>query len=351
MKDITDTRSKMAGLLALLLLAGLALGTTGAKTALAAGDSRVFPETGHTVSGKFLDYWNNNGGLAVFGYPITDAQNEMDSETGKVYLTQWFERNSFQLHPEFAGTRYEVELGLLSKRLTANRLKNDPAFQPGATKAGFYYFPQTKHYVSPLFYTFWQQNGSLDRLGFPISEEQTETDPATGKAFLAQWFERARLEYHPENAAPYKVELGLLGNEIKGSNPANVLKLLYQSLNNATYQQAYSYWETPTQNPGAFNAWVQGYAKLASVSFVSGPYQVSTGAGNSFAAVPSVIKAVNKDGTTQNFYGCYVTHRDNLAFDQPWAISKGMIQLDTTGASTAALLDKGAGVCASAGVN
>src|SRR3978361_1826906 len=56
-----------------------------------ASDSRFFPETGQTVSGKFLDYWNNNGGLAVFGYPITDAENETDSENGKVYLTQWFE--------------------------------------------------------------------------------------------------------------------------------------------------------------------------------------------------------------------------------------------------------------------
>jgi hypothetical protein len=43
------------------------------------------------------------------------------------------------------------------------------------------------HYVSQLFYTFWQQNGSLDRLGFPISEEQTETDPATGKPLMAGW--------------------------------------------------------------------------------------------------------------------------------------------------------------------
>ncbi|NWJ53202.1 MAG: hypothetical protein HXX14_20330, partial [Bacteroidetes bacterium] len=60
--------------------------------ALAAEASQYFPETKHTVSGKFLDYWRNNGGLPTYGYPITDAQMETDPETGKQFLTQWFER-------------------------------------------------------------------------------------------------------------------------------------------------------------------------------------------------------------------------------------------------------------------
>ena len=35
--------------------------------------SRYFPETGHTVSGNFLRYWNGFGGLASFGFPISDV--------------------------------------------------------------------------------------------------------------------------------------------------------------------------------------------------------------------------------------------------------------------------------------
>src|SRR3954469_13199318 len=83
----------------------------------AADDSQYFPETGKTISGKFLQYWKANGGLATYGFPITDAKDEVDPETGKTFLTQWFERNRFELHPENAGTPYEVLLGLLGKDL------------------------------------------------------------------------------------------------------------------------------------------------------------------------------------------------------------------------------------------
>ena len=78
-----------------------------------AEDSRYFPETGKTVSGKFLEYWQSNGGLATYDFPITEAKPEVDPETGKTFLTQWFERNRFELHPENAGTKYEVLRGLL----------------------------------------------------------------------------------------------------------------------------------------------------------------------------------------------------------------------------------------------
>jgi hypothetical protein len=44
-----------------------------------------------------------------------------------------------------------------------------------------------------------------------------ETNPTDGKQYLTQHFERARLEYHPENAGtPYDVLLGLLGRELTG---------------------------------------------------------------------------------------------------------------------------------------
>ncbi|MEO5952271.1 MAG: hypothetical protein ABIQ44_07390, partial [Chloroflexia bacterium] len=38
--------------------------------------TKTFPETGKTVTGLFLDYWNSNGGLAQQGYPISDAMQE-----------------------------------------------------------------------------------------------------------------------------------------------------------------------------------------------------------------------------------------------------------------------------------
>src|SRR6476646_11294314 len=105
-----------------LMVLGLFLSLVPQGIRAADDTSQFFPETNHTVTGKFLEYWRGNGGLAAYGYPITDAKNEVDPETGKTFLTQWFERNRFELHPENAGTKYEVLLGLLGKDLNRDEL-------------------------------------------------------------------------------------------------------------------------------------------------------------------------------------------------------------------------------------
>jgi subtilisin family serine protease len=74
-----------------------------------------FPETGHTLSGVFYDYWRRYGGLAIFGYPISEPLQEGG------LLVQYFERNRFEFHPENRGTRYEVLLGLLGNDLARSR--------------------------------------------------------------------------------------------------------------------------------------------------------------------------------------------------------------------------------------
>src|SRR5437588_7463529 len=66
----------------------------------AQGDSRTFPETGKTVKGKFLAYWNGHGGLAQQGYPISDEMQEISDTNGKTYTVQYFERAVFEAHPE-----------------------------------------------------------------------------------------------------------------------------------------------------------------------------------------------------------------------------------------------------------
>lgn len=81
----------------------------------AASGDRYFPETGFTVPAIFAGYWDKHGGLPIFGYPITAAQMENG------YLTQYFERNRFEYHPEYAGTPSEVLLGLLGVDITRHR--------------------------------------------------------------------------------------------------------------------------------------------------------------------------------------------------------------------------------------
>jgi len=53
-----------------------------------------FPETGHTISYAFLDYFNTHGGIDIFGYPIT----EMFFEEGKI--VQYFQRLKMEWYPD-----------------------------------------------------------------------------------------------------------------------------------------------------------------------------------------------------------------------------------------------------------
>src|SRR6266568_3287337 len=55
-----------------------------------------FPQTGHKVCGKFLDYWNGHGALAQQCYPLSEEFTETSSLDGKPYAVQYFERAVFE---------------------------------------------------------------------------------------------------------------------------------------------------------------------------------------------------------------------------------------------------------------
>jgi hypothetical protein len=80
-----------------------------------------FPETSHTMAPEFVAYWRNHGGLAIYGYPISEPFDEVNAADGRSYKVQYFERNRFEHHPENAGTAYEVLLGLLGSEVLAAR--------------------------------------------------------------------------------------------------------------------------------------------------------------------------------------------------------------------------------------
>ncbi len=186
-------------------------------------DNRVpggffFPETRHNLNGIFQKYWVNNGGLAQFGFPKSEPFREINRADGKAYTVQYLERNRFEYHPEFAGTPYEVSLGLLGVQLTQNRKDaGDLHFAP-VTDAGYpggVYFPLTGHNLKGKLKSYWEANGGLSIYGYPITDEFEELNQADGKTYIVQYFERARFELHPENAGTsYEVLLGLLGNEV-----------------------------------------------------------------------------------------------------------------------------------------
>ena len=210
--------------LILALLLPLALSTVQVTAAPGSARSRYFPETGYTVSGSFLDYWENNGGLYIYGYPIT-AEFEDVSTDGNTYLTQYFERAIFEYHPEYAGTPYQVLLRLLGL-INTEGVYFDPAPEPHYDTGGRLYFPYYGgHSLSEPFLGYWLYNGGLPVFGYPLSEPFYEVSKTDGQTYLVQYFERNRFEWHPEFAGtPYEVLLGLLGYEYMkaregGDNP------------------------------------------------------------------------------------------------------------------------------------
>jgi hypothetical protein len=80
----------------------------------AQADALYFPETGHTVSGAFLRYWFQHGGLTQQGYPLTEEFQEASKLNGRIYTVQYFERAVFEKHPENAPP-YDVLLSQLGK--------------------------------------------------------------------------------------------------------------------------------------------------------------------------------------------------------------------------------------------
>ena len=69
------------------------------------------------MSATFRKYWNYNGGLPVFGYPITEVTRERNPADGKVYHVQYFERARFELSTEYPGNADKVQLGRLGAEL------------------------------------------------------------------------------------------------------------------------------------------------------------------------------------------------------------------------------------------
>ncbi|MEA2574045.1 MAG: hypothetical protein QOH93_1343 [Chloroflexia bacterium] len=164
-----------------------------------------FAQTGHAICKGMESYWRQYGGVSQFGFPISEPSVERSPIDGKDYMVQYFERARFELHPEQKGTPYEVQLSLLGRQFHPV----EPSVAQ-RNKPGYSYFRETGHNVSPAFAKYWQEHGGLFVNGYPISEEVQEK-LADGKVYTVQYFERVRMELHPENSAPNNVLLGLLG--------------------------------------------------------------------------------------------------------------------------------------------
>ena len=181
-----------------------------------------------------------NGGLSVFGLPIGKVK-ETPRPDGRIILESPFERFRVDFDELKMATPYAFELGIMGEAALLKQGRvwhNEPKATP---REGCDFFSETGHNACGAFRDFWRSHGmnfdnydtkyqgqvtyeeSLALLGFPITEEEQMTT-ADGKTLNVQYFQRGRLELHPENAnTPYYVQMGLLNSEVSGETAWTLL--------------------------------------------------------------------------------------------------------------------------------
>lgn len=213
----------MRGYIGTLLLVALFAATH--LPSQAQEQARCFDENYICIGGRILDVWEQN--QQVLGLPIEQLERETTGETTKQF--QWFEWQRLELHPE-QDRPYDVMLGPLGVERLAQQGRDWRSF-PRSTEApaGCRFFAETGQPVCGAFLAAWRAHGleldgqigyseaeNLALFGLPISPEQTET-LADGNDYTVQWFERARLERHPELPGEFKVQPGRLVSELRGT--------------------------------------------------------------------------------------------------------------------------------------
>ncbi|MEI7768370.1 MAG: hypothetical protein WCI67_00195 [Chloroflexales bacterium] len=185
-------------LLALLLL----LGAMPPAVGQAQAGKVYYPQTGHYLGGAFRSFWESRGGLAIFGFPI--SEEFVQKSDGRV--VQYFERARFELVGSGSGAF--VGLGLIGSDYTRARGLGFPRVAPSKNTSTSRYFPETGHTVIGAFKRYWEAQGGLAIFGFPLSEEITE-QLDDGRNYTVQYFERARFEL-----VGSQVRLGLIGSAL-----------------------------------------------------------------------------------------------------------------------------------------
>jgi len=109
-----------------------------------------FDTTNRCISGPFNTYWQQKGGLALFGYPVSDEFEEVSQSEGKIYKVQYFERVRFEYHAESVGTAEEVQLGLLGREYFNAKYPKGPPDDAGLSVASLnVYAAATTTEISP----------------------------------------------------------------------------------------------------------------------------------------------------------------------------------------------------------
>jgi hypothetical protein len=156
------------------------------------------------VCDGFKSFWDQYGGLAIFGYPITGEFRDAVNRN-----VQYFERARFEWHPGVWPEQHNVLLGHLGWE-SLERAEDDAILQADSPLPGCRYFSETRQNLCDEFLDYWERFGGLPVFGFPISQRFAEDN------VKVQYFERARFEYHP-GVWPERFDVlqGRLGAELR----------------------------------------------------------------------------------------------------------------------------------------
>jgi hypothetical protein len=147
-----------------------------------------FAEKGHNLAEPFRSRWEQAGGEAVLGVPLSEER--YTSGAGGVLQTF---QNIVLLYDPAQAPPFDVRGQPLGKSVWAELSAAD-ARQPvtGCFTASCQYFPETSHTLSEPFATFWNSYGGAPIFGPPVSEPFV--DPAAPGTEV-QVFESAVLEH------------------------------------------------------------------------------------------------------------------------------------------------------------
>jgi hypothetical protein len=162
---------------------------------------QYYSETGHWIIGDFLvAYQSVADPKVLYGWPITD---EFVSVAAGGRRVQYFENVRFELRPE-----NPPDLRVVKSQLGEVLYAQE---QPGLViplpqgDAGCTLFKETGFQVCYAFLDFFDAYGGIDQFGYPVSDLE-EHD-----MFAVQYFQFARLEWHPELPAGQQVSLTDIG--------------------------------------------------------------------------------------------------------------------------------------------
>jgi hypothetical protein len=209
MKGVTDPRLRLVPFF--LLVTAIVVALVAAvwlirSNGQANGDAEYFPQTRHNVKGDFLKFFRERGGIARFGFPITE---EFDLEGRRV---QYFQRARMELHPaNDPATRVQLsplaeDMGLGEPAIPASQI-------PDPDDPNRRYFAETGHTTEFSFLRFFNENGGVESFGYPITEVFTENGRRV------QYLQYARMELDLDRQQVQLADLGVIHFDFADLDP------------------------------------------------------------------------------------------------------------------------------------